>query len=99
MRLNVFMFGVHLEQERVQLYAEYSDQHHLRRPLPDEDVAAFINVVSTGAHIVEVKGSATQFDSRLVIVVSNRGASNRWTEIWNGTVEWKMEWNGKCTQI
>ena len=23
--------------------------------------------------------------------------SNRWTGIWNGTVEWKMEWNGECT--
>ena len=33
--------------------------------------AAFKNVISTGALIVEVKGSAMQFDSRLVIVVSN----------------------------
>ena len=22
------------------------------------------------------------------------GVSNRWNGIWNGTVEWKMEWNG-----
>ena len=27
------------------------------------------------------------------------GVSNPWTEIWNGTVEWKMEWNGVCTII
>ena len=27
------------------------------------------------------------------------GVSNRWTGIWNGTVEWKMEWNGECTQL
>ena len=25
-----------------------------------------------------------------------RGVSNRWNGIWNGTVEWKMEWNGEC---
>ena len=25
-----------------------------------------------------------------------KGVSNRWNGIWNGTVEWKMEWNGKC---
>ena len=39
--------------------------------LPRQWIPAFKNVVSTGAHIVEVKGSAMQFDSRLVIVVSN----------------------------
>ena len=27
------------------------------------------------------------------------GVSNRWTGIWNGTVEWKMEWNDECTQL
>ena len=37
----------------------------------DEDTAAFKNVISTGAHIVEVKGGSMQFDSRLVVVVSN----------------------------
>ena len=37
----------------------------------DEDTAAFKNVVSTGAHIVEIKGGCMQFDSHLVIVVSN----------------------------
>ena len=37
----------------------------------DEDTAAFKNVISTGAHIVEVKGGCMQFDSHLVIVVSN----------------------------
>ena len=26
------------------------------------------------------------------------GISNHWTGIWNGTVEWKMEWNSFCTQ-
>ena len=24
------------------------------------------------------------------------GVSNRWNGIWNGTVEWKMEWSGEC---
>ena len=24
------------------------------------------------------------------------GVSNCWNGIWNGTVEWKMEWNGEC---
>ena len=24
------------------------------------------------------------------------GVSNRWNAIWNGMVEWKMEWNGEC---
>ena len=28
-----------------------------------------------------------------------QGVSNRWTGIWNGTVERKMEWNGECTQL
>ena len=27
------------------------------------------------------------------------GVSNRWTGIWNGTVEWKMEWNSDHTQL
>ena len=27
------------------------------------------------------------------------GVSNCWIGIWNGTVEWKMEWNGECTQL
>ena len=27
------------------------------------------------------------------------GVSNPWTEIWTGTVKWKMEWNGVCTII
>ena len=22
-----------------------------------------------------------------------------WTGIWNGTVEWKIEWNGECTKL
>ena len=25
--------------------------------------------------------------------------SNHWNRIWNGTVEWKMEWNSGCTQL
>ena len=25
------------------------------------------------------------------------GIPNRWNGIWNGMVEWKMEWNGECT--
>ena len=27
------------------------------------------------------------------------GVSNRWTGIWSGTMEWKMEWNNKHTQL
>ena len=27
------------------------------------------------------------------------GVSNRWSGIWNGAVEWKMEWNSECTQL
>ena len=27
------------------------------------------------------------------------GVSNWCTAIWNGTMEWKMEWNGECTQL
>ena len=27
------------------------------------------------------------------------GVSNHWTGIWNGTVEWKMEWNGEFAQL
>ena len=27
------------------------------------------------------------------------GVSNHWTEIWNGTIEWKMEWNSECAQL
>ena len=27
------------------------------------------------------------------------GVSNRWSDIWNGTAEWKMEWNGEYTQL
>ena len=27
------------------------------------------------------------------------GISNRWTGVWNGMVEWKMKWNGECTQL
>ena len=26
------------------------------------------------------------------------GVSSHWTGIWNGTVEWKMEWKSYCTQ-
>ena len=28
-----------------------------------------------------------------------RGVSNRWTGIWNRTMEWKMEWNSEHTQL
>ena len=27
------------------------------------------------------------------------GVSNRWTEIWNETIEWKMEWNNEPNQL
>ena len=29
----------------------------------------------------------------------NRGVSNHWTRIWNGTTEWKIEWISKCMQL
>ena len=28
-----------------------------------------------------------------------QGVSNRWTGIWNRTMEWKMEWNSEHTQL
>ena len=31
------------------------------------------------------------------LLVSSEGVSNHWNGIWNGTVEWKMEWNGECS--
>ena len=27
---------------------------------------------------------------------SEQGVCNHWTGMWNGTMEWKMEWNGRC---
>ena len=42
---------------------------------------------------------AFSFQSSLVVAdaatksLSNTGVSNRWTGIWDGTVEWIMEWN------
>ena len=30
---------------------------------------------------------------------STLGVSNRWTGIWNRTMEWKMEWNSEHTQL
>ena len=27
------------------------------------------------------------------------GVSNCWTGMWNGTMEWKMEWNSGRTQL
>ena len=32
-------------------------------------------------------------------MVETRGVSNRWNGIWYGTMEWKMKWNGKHTQL
>ena len=32
-------------------------------------------------------------------LLSWKGVSNRWTGIWNGTMEWKMEWNNKLTKL
>ena len=40
-------------------------------------------------HLVET-GEAVQ-------CMSSWGVSNHWNEIWNGMVEWKMEWNGECS--
>ena len=31
-------------------------------------------------------------------VAYQEGVSNRWAGKWNEKVEWKMEWNGECTQ-
>ena len=31
--------------------------------------------------------------------IDKLGVSNRRTGIWNGTMEWKMEWNSECTQL
>ena len=31
--------------------------------------------------------------------MENGDISNHWTGLWNGTVEWKMEWNGECAQL
>ena len=32
-------------------------------------------------------------------MVCGLGISNRWTGIWNGMMEWKMEGNSKRTQL
>ena len=54
--------------------------------------------VQDGAQIL----SAVHFDH----ICSGHGSypphmsvSNRWTGIWNGTVEWKMKWNSDRTQL
>jgi len=49
----------------------------------------------------------TTNDPHFFVISTNRtcrakgstGVYRPWTEIWNGTVEWKMEWNGECTII
>ena len=31
--------------------------------------------------------------------ISRRDVSNGWIGIWNGTMEWKMEWNSERSQL
>ena len=31
------------------------------------------------------------------VTIITVNVSNQWTGIWNGTVEWKMEWNSEHT--
>ena len=32
-------------------------------------------------------------------ITIRKGVSNHWTGIWNGMMEWKMDWNGECSQL
>ena len=34
-----------------------------------------------------------------IIIQGSTGVSNRWTTLWNGIMEWKIEWNGEYTQL
>ena len=36
---------------------------------------------------------------QLLKPLSQMGVSNRWTGIWSGTMEWRIEWNSECTQL
>ena len=50
-------------------------------------------------------GDEASVDIRLDVYVwrsgldHNRGVSNRWNGIWNGTIKWKMEWNSEYIQL
>ena len=43
-----------------------------------------------------INSNASKSNCKFVFTWFRRGVSNRWNGIWNGTVEWKMEWNGEC---
>ena len=58
------------------------------------DLRLATNWLATIGQLAKIlKASRVRLDKDYVCL----GVSNHWNGIWNGTVEWKMEWNGQCS--